>query len=123
MKIFGLFHLFKKKGSVGRNNTSSIESLKFKSGKAVSVINYEYLKILEIDLNFCNSLIENGKNIAINNDEILKEAGKEWLRLLDTPNWCKEDSFHKDVYIFPRFDKKKIFLLFLCKKCYEKYNF
>ena len=107
--IWVVSFILKKMGSVGRNNTSSIELLKFKSGKAVSVRNYEYLKILEIDLNYCNSLIENGKNIAINNDEILKEAGKEWLRLLDTPNWCKEDSFHRDVYIFPRFDKKKFF--------------
>ena len=83
-----------------------IQLSKFKKGKTVNVKDFESLKIIEVGLNYCNSLIEEDKDITINNEVKLAKVGKEWIKLLSGPSWCDSDLNNKYVYIFPKYNKK-----------------
>ena len=65
---------------------------------------YPAIKIIEISLNKCYSLIEENKDIEIM--EKLGQAGKEWIKLLGFPIWCQNNNSREDIFIIPKHIQK-----------------
>ena len=77
-----------------------------------NIINHRIIKeyknhiIFEIDIIFYYEMIKKGKKIWIlNENDYLTDEGKEWLKLLAIPYWCK--SYIKGFYAFPDLTKLK----------------
>ena len=81
---------------------------------------FQSIKLIEISLNHCYSKIAENKDIIINGDEKLSVHGKEWLKFLSCPIWCKEDKNNKFCYLFPKHTKRNFFSCSLIKKAIEK---
>ena len=82
-----------------RNKCSKTLFAKKKLPKFVEVSTYDYISIIQIDLNYCKKLLEEGKGIRIlSDDNILEENGEEWIKYLTIPLWCKTEN---DFYLFP----------------------
>ena len=79
---------------------------KVDSEGAVHVKQYQSIKLIEISLNYCMSLIEENKEIEILTGEKLGIDGKEWIKLLSLPIWCQADDINDDVFILPKIKKK-----------------
>ena len=103
------------KESINKNNTIRLN--KVDSEGVVHVKQYQSIKLIEISLNYCMSLIEENKEIEILTGEKLGVDGKEWIKLLSLPIWCQADDINDDVFILPKI-KKKIYLLQAFDKSY-----
>ena len=79
-----------------KNKCSKTLFAKKRLPEFVEVSTYDYISIIQIDLNYCKKLLEEGKEIRIlSEDNILEANGKEWIKYLTIPLWCKiEDDFH-----------------------------
>ena len=100
---------------------------KVNSETFVNVINLQSVKLIEINLNHCLSLIENNKDIKIINDEKMGVEGKEWIKFLSIPIWCQND-LRDDVFVIPQYTKQNFISCSFIKKAiseisYEKYHF
>ena len=73
------------KESIDKNNTIRLN--KVDSEGVVHVKQYQSIKLIEISLNYCMSLIEENKEIEILTGEKLGVDGKEWIKLLSLPIW------------------------------------
>lgn len=90
-KIFMLDLLIKATWD-NKNNFSKINYVKKSLPKYKTLTEYENRKVIEIDLNYCNYLMENKKEICIvNKDKILSKKGKEWIKLLTKQIWCASE--------------------------------
>ena len=92
------------KESINKNNTIRLN--KVDSEGVVHVKQYQSIKLIEISLNYCMSLIEENKEIEILSGEKLGVDGKEWIKLLSLPIWCQADDINDDVFILPKIKKK-----------------
>lgn len=97
---------------------------KVNSETLVHVKNLQSIKLVEINLNHCLSLIENNEDIKIINGEELGVAGKEWIKFLSIPLWCESD-LRDDVFVIPKYTKKNFISCRFIKKAiseiiYEK---
>ena len=99
---FILRELYKNETSTANLKKENLESYVIKR-------TYGGLVLIEIDLNACLDLIEKGKDIIINNNEKIVEAGKEWIKLLTIPLWCDRDPNDSRNYIIPLYTRKKFF--------------
>lgn len=90
-KIFILALLIKATWD-NKNNFAKINYVKKSLPKYKTLTEYENRKVIEIDLNYCNYLMENKKEICIvNKDKILSKKGKEWIKLLTKQIWCASE--------------------------------
>lgn len=65
---------------------------------------YENRIVFEIDLNFFyKMMIKNKKIWILNENNYLGAKGKEWLKLITVPCWCK--SYNKNFFAFPNLDQ------------------
>ena len=65
------------------------------------VLSFTDYIIYQIDLDFCNNLVLEGKKFWIlDENEKIKLKGKEWIKFLTLPSWCDE-SDTDGYYIFP----------------------
>ena len=105
------------------NNTIELNKIKNKinSEWVVRVKKYQTIKIIEINLNYCNSLIEENKDIEI--IEELRKEGKEWIKLLSCPLWCQEYNFCEDIFIIPKYTQKGFISCNFVKKAIEEIIF
>ena len=97
---------------------------KVNSETLVHVKNLQSIKLIEINLNHCLSLIDNNEDIKIINDEKLGIEGKEWIKFLSIPLWC-QSYLRDDVFVIPKYTKNKFISCKLIKKAiseiiYEK---
>ena len=98
----------------------TIQLNKKDSDGEITVKDFQSIKLIEISLNHCYSKIAENKDIIINGDEKLSVHGKEWLKFLSCPIWCKEDKNNKFCYLFPKHTKRNFFSCSLIKKAIEK---
>jgi hypothetical protein len=98
----------------------TIQLKKKDSDGEITVKDYQSIKLIEISLNHCYSKIAENKDIIINGDEKLSVHGKEWLKFLSCPIWCKADKNNKFSYLFPKHTKRNFFSCSLIKKAIEK---
>lgn len=87
------------KENLNDNNTVSLN--KVDSEGEITVNNYEEIKLIEISLNHCCSLIKENKDIQVLNQEKLGQDGKEWIKLLNCPIWCDPDIENDEAFILP----------------------
>ena len=106
------------KENINKNN--KIRLNKVDSEGAVNVKQYQSIKLIEISLNYCMSLIEENKEIEILTGEKLGVDGKEWIKLLSLPIWCQADDIRDDVYILPKISKKNFISCKPLKKAIEE---
>ena len=99
-----------------KNNT--IELNKKNSEGVVNVKKYQAIKIYEINLNYCYSLIEENKDIKIM--EELGQEGREWIKLLSCPIWCQNYNSREDIYIIPKYTQKGFISCNSVKKAIEE---
>ena len=99
-----------------KNNT--IELNKKNSEGVVNVKKYQAIKIYEINLNYCYSLIEENKDIKIM--EELGQEGREWIKLLSCPIWCQNYNSREDIYIIPKYTQKGFISCNFVKKAIEE---
>lgn len=60
--------------------------------------------IYQMDLNYCDKLLKQGKELWILNEyQKFKEAGREWIKFFCIPIWCKP--FKEKYYYFPPLDQ------------------
>lgn len=102
------------------DNNNTIRLKKVNSEDVIKVKDYHSIKLIEISLNYCYSIIEQNKVIKVINDEKLKIEGKEWIKLLSSPIWCKSDTIYEEVYILPKHTKKKFISCIFVKKAIDK---
>lgn len=117
-KVLVIGFILKENLKEGKNNTSIIDFNKYNLTKEKFVREYDCMKIIEIDLNACYSLIKRGEELIINdeNGEEINESGKEWIKFLSMPFWCESDEFNKDIFIMPNYDTKNNFFVNSCVK-------
>lgn len=65
---------------------------------------------------FWFDLIDEGKDVIINNNEKIVDAGKEWIKFLTIPLWCDRDLNDSKNYIIPLYTRKNFF----CNKNIKK---
>ena len=114
-----------------RNKCSKTLLAKKKMPEFVEVSTYDYISIIQIDLNYCKKLLEEGKGIRIlSEDNNIEENGEEWIKYLTIPLWCKMEN---DFHLFPNilednfFNNKYVLdaVLKICDKSnkyFKKYN-
>ena len=114
-----------------RNKCSKTLLAKKKLPEFVEVSTYDYISIIQIDLNYCKKLLEEGKGIRIlSEDNNIEENGEEWIKYLTIPLWCKMEN---DFHLFPNilednfFNNKYVLdaVLKICDKSnkyFKKYN-
>lgn len=107
------------KESMKSNNT--IELNKKNSEGVFSEKKYQAIKIIEINLNYCCSLIEEDKDIEIM--EELGQEGKEWIKLLSCPIWCQNNNLREDIYTIPKYTRKGFISCNYVKKAIEEIIF
>ena len=62
--------------------------------------------IFEIDLNFFyKMMMKNEKIWILNKNDFLTDKGKEWIKLMTIPMWCK--SYRRGFYAFPDLNEMK----------------
>ena len=105
------------KESLDKNFTIKLN--KVNSQDVISIKNYQSIKLIEINLNYCYSLIEQDEEIIINKEK-LSSDGREWLKFLSCPIWCDEDNIKDDIYIFPLYTKKNFLSCVQIKNAIEK---
>ena len=49
---------------------------------------------------FWFDLIDEGKDVIINNNEKIVDAGKEWIKFLTIPLWCARDPNDSKIILF-----------------------
>ena len=108
------------KESINSDN-NTLEFNKKNSEGVVNVKKYQEIKIIEINLNYCYSLIEEDEDIEI--IEELGQEGKEWIKLLSCPIWCKNDDFREDIFILPKYTQKGFISCNCVKKAIEEIIF
>ena len=79
---------------------------------------YQEIKIIEINLNHCYSLIKENKDIKIM--EELGIEGKEWIKLLSVPLWCQKYDLNEDIYMIPKHTQKGFISCNYVKKAIEE---
>ena len=86
-----------------RNNLKNniIQLNKIKAENLVNVKEFQSLKIIEINLNHCFSLIEENKDIILYGEDQLDTEGEEWIKLLSSPIWCQSKKENSDIFIMP----------------------
>ena len=99
-----------------KNNT--IELNKINCGSVISMKKYQDIKIIEINLNYCYSLIEENKDVKIM--EELGQEGKEWVKLISCPIWCQNYNSREDIYIIPKYTQKGFISCNFVKKAIEE---
>lgn len=97
------------------NKNNKIQLNKVKSDDVVKMEDFRLMKLIEINLNYCNSLLKNNKDIEIIDGEVLDIQGREWIKMLCIPLWCEADRINKNVYILPKLNKQFIKCSFLRK--------
>jgi hypothetical protein len=105
------------KESINSDN-NIIEFDKKNSEGVVNVKKYQAIKIYEINLNYCYSLIEENKDIKIM--EELGQEGREWIKLLSCPIWCQNYNSREDIYIIPKYTQKGFISCNFVKKAIEE---
>ena len=71
--------------------------------KYKTITEYNNHKIIEVDLNYCYSLIDKKKEIwLVDSNKILTKKGMEWIKLLSMQLWCK--AFQNEVYCLPNLE-------------------
>ena len=105
------------KESINSDN-NIIEFDKKNSEGVVNVKKFQDIKIIEINLNHCYSLIKENKDIKIL--EELGIEGKEWIKLLSVPLWCKKYDFSEDIYMIPKHTQKGFISCNYVKKAIEE---
>ena len=93
----------------------TIKLNKVNSETLVNVKDLQSIKLVQINLNYCLSLIENNEDIKIIGDEKLGVPGKEWIKFLSIPLWCDSD-LRDDVFIIPKYSKKNFISCSFIKK-------
>mgnify|MGYP002626146865 CR=1 FL=1 len=102
-KVWLIALIFKNK-SLNKNKSSQINYEKKNIIENRNIKEYKNHIIFEIDVIFYYEMIKKGKKIWIlNENNYLTDEGKEWLKLLSIPYWCK--SYHKGFYAFPDLTK------------------
>ena len=90
-----------------KNISSEISYTKnFYSTNYPKSIKFDDCLIFQIDLNFCFKLICEKKNFYIKENQYIKEKGKEWIKFLTIPNWCK--MLNDGYFILPPLKKINI---------------
>lgn len=106
------------KENIDGNNVIKLN--KINTGSGFCIKNYEPVKLIEISLNHCLSLIEQNKDIKIINGEKLGLFGKEWIKFLSIPIWCDSDAFNENVYILPKHTRKNFISCSFIKKAIDQ---
>lgn len=71
-------------------------------GKFVQI--FDDCIIYQLDLNYCMKLLNNNESVyLLNKSQILKETGKEWIKFLTIPIWCK--SKKEKFFAFPPLER------------------
>ena len=78
------------------------------SDGVVKMKDFHQIRLFEINLNYCNLLLKNNKDIEIIDGEVLDTPGREWIKMLCIPIWCDTDRINNSVYILPKLNKKFI---------------
>ena len=97
------------------NKNNNVELNKVNSDGVVKMKDFQLMKLIEINLNYCNSLLKNNKDIEIIDGEVLDIPGREWIKMLCIPLWCETDRINESVYILPKLNKQFIKCSFLRK--------
>ena len=105
------------KESINSDN-NIIEFDKKNSKGVVNVKKFQDIKIIEINLNHCYSLIKENKDIKIL--EELGIEGKEWIKLLSVPLWCQKYDLSEDIYMIPKHTQKGFISCNYVKKAIEE---
>jgi len=105
------------KESINSEN-NIIEFDKKNSEGVVNVKKYQEIKIIEINLNHCYSLIKENKDIKIFDE--LGQEGKEWIKLLSVPLWCQQYDLSEDIYVIPKHTQKGFISCNYVKKAIEE---
>ena len=92
---------------------------KIDSDGVVQTKDFQSIKLIEVNLNYCNSLLKNDEDIEIIDGEILDISGKEWIKMLCMPLWCKTVRNNENLYILPKLNKQFIKCIYL-RKAMEK---
>ena len=97
------------------NKNNKVELNKVDKDGVVKMKDFRLMKLIEINLNYCNFLLQNNEEIEIIDGEVLDIPGREWIKMLCIPLWCKTDWINESVYILPKLKKEFINCSFLRK--------
>ena len=97
------------------NKNNKVQLNKVDTDGVVKMKDFQLMKIIEINLNYCNFLLKKNKEIEIIDGEVLDIPGREWIKMLCIPLWCKSHWINESVYILPELSKKFIKCSFLRK--------